>query len=160
MFCWCSKFTQSTSHTSLFCILCCNLFPHSDGAKSLRFVGSSIKARWRDLRNNWIKLIITFMISKYASADRERPCNCKVYGAATDSLTPQQLASPSYIAFNSAPSCSESPTRYCTPQPGGGARPGPEYWGASTGPRAPFQKLILEHGCFKLNALYYELTSS
>ena len=29
-------------------------FPHSDGAKSLRFVGSSIKARWRDLRSNWI----------------------------------------------------------------------------------------------------------
>ena len=29
-------------------------FPHSDGAKSLRFVGSSIRARWRDLRSNWI----------------------------------------------------------------------------------------------------------
>ncbi len=32
-------------------------FPHSDGAKPLRFVGSSIRARWRDLRSNWIKLV-------------------------------------------------------------------------------------------------------
>ncbi len=31
-----------------------SFFPHSDDAKSLRLVGSSIKAGWRDLRSNWI----------------------------------------------------------------------------------------------------------
>ena len=65
MFFWCSKFRQSTSHTSWFCILCCNLFPHYDGAKSLRFVGSSIKARWRDLRSNWIYIHIHMCVLRY-----------------------------------------------------------------------------------------------
>ena len=33
-------------------------FPHSDGAKSFRSVGSSTRARWRDLRSNWIYIYI------------------------------------------------------------------------------------------------------
>ena len=40
-------------------------FPHSDGAKSLRFVDSSIQARWWNLRSNWITLTMeAFAVTK------------------------------------------------------------------------------------------------
>ncbi len=69
-------------------------FPHSDGAKSLRFVGSSIRARWRDLRSNWIPYhhttkIVRGLLYGCIATEQNRPkmetlySQCRTHGRGT-----------------------------------------------------------------------------
>ena len=84
--------------------------------------------------------LTTFMIPKCHLANRVRPCNPIVYGAAAASLTPPQPVGYPYIAVLKLPSSSKLPLGFCGPRAQGPYGPGPSTRAQVRGPGIPFKK--------------------